>query len=56
VAATLPCSEPSRRSQAEKNNNCGHCIKTTTGVRRRADNERQAIACSEIFPSHSLQN
>jgi len=29
---------------------------TTTGTRRRADNEGQAIACSEINSSHSLQS
>jgi len=49
MTATSPCSKASRRSQAERNN-CGHCMKTTmTGARRRAGNERQAIACSEIF-------
>jgi len=29
---------------------------TTTGARSRAGNERQAIACSEFFSSHSLQS
>jgi len=31
-------------------------MKTTTGARRRAGNEKQAIACSEISSSHCLQS
>jgi len=50
TGATSSCSKASRSSQAEKNNNCGISMKTTTtGTRPRAGNQRQAIACSEIF-------
>jgi len=56
MTATSPCSKASKRSQTEKNNNRGHCVKTTmTGPKSRAGNERQSIACSESFSSHSLQ-
>jgi len=37
MTATSPCSETSRRSQAEKKHNCRNCMKsTTTGARHRA--------------------
>jgi len=39
MTATSTCSKASR-SQAEKSNNCGHHMKTTTGASRRAGNKK----------------
>jgi len=54
MTAAAQCSKASR---SRKKQQLGHCMKTTTtGARRRAGNESQAIVFSEMFSSHSLQS
>jgi len=56
MTATSPCSKASRRSQAKKKQLWALYEAMTTGARRRVGNERQTIALSELFASHSLQS